>query len=193
MVTNQLAIKRFVRANLIPKLYRLSWQTFWGLLLFKVFSSSPPALSKILRYPIDRCSNQPRHQWSSPKPPDLTLSFPFLYLVLFLLVVLLATLSIVDTNWLIVWFSLLFVRDFVSNFLACTDFWILVHDWWGHFNFLGKAQLSMKHFPNTQYEKPQGLCFRPATVHLHVSTFWVSWPVCGTINTNTWDQTHSLR
>lgn len=37
MVTNQLAIKRFVRANLIPKLHRLSSQTFWGLLPFKVF------------------------------------------------------------------------------------------------------------------------------------------------------------
>lgn len=76
MVTNQLAKERFVRANLIPKLYRLSWQTFWGLLPCKVFSSSPPALSKILRYPIDRCGNQPHHQWSSPKPPDFTLSFP---------------------------------------------------------------------------------------------------------------------
>lgn len=33
----QLAIKRLGRANVISKLYRLSWQTFWGLFPFKYF------------------------------------------------------------------------------------------------------------------------------------------------------------
>lgn len=48
MVTNQLASKSHLRANSIPKLYRLSWQWFWGLFPFQYSSRLPAALSKVL-------------------------------------------------------------------------------------------------------------------------------------------------
>lgn len=77
MVTNQLAKERFVRANLTPKLYRLSWQTFWGLLLFKVFSSSPPALSKFLGIQSIDAATSPII--NGPLPNHPTWHCPFLF------------------------------------------------------------------------------------------------------------------
>lgn len=154
MATNQLAIKRLVRANLIPKLYRFSWQTFWGLFPFNFFffSKSSPALSEVLGYPTDMCGDHPHHHWSSPKPPNLTLSFPPLSFVLFLLIALLVTWSIEDIYWLIGSLHSLWGILSQTSQLAWT-FGFLFHDWWGRLNFLGKAKLDMKNSANTQYEK----------------------------------------
>lgn len=127
MATNQLAIKRLVRANLIPKLYRFSWQTFWGLFpfnfffFFKVISSfewSPwvsywhvwrPSPSSLIL--------------SQTTQPDTVLSSPFL-----------CSLSPHSTSChliyrryiLVDWFSPLPMRDFVSNFSACMNFWVFI-------------------------------------------------------------------
>lgn len=167
MVTNQLAIKSLVRANLIPKLYRLSWQTFWSLFPFKFFLRSSPALSEVLGYPTDRCGYHPHHYRSSTKPPNLTLSFlpPF---ILFLLTTLLATWSIEDIYWLIGSLHSLWGILSQTSQLAWTFNFITGE---GNLNFLGKAKLGMRHSANTQYEKLQDLWLRLAIVSLPVSDF----------------------
>lgn len=131
MVTSQPATKELVRANSIPKLYRLSWQPFWGLQYFPLhfFQDRLQLWARSLGIQLVGVSVIPSPMILSHLTwhcrPVLSTPFP----LFFLLIARLATWS----DW-----------PTVSNFAACMDFWILVHDSWGHLNSVEHEAFSQR-------------------------------------------------